>query len=159
VAGQLFCAQGAFASGGEPHRIHQIISIIRMSMEKENFPHDESDFDRLCKSKKAEGWHCMGQERLTRTRLSKDVKFEEFPLQMEEEIRARYLETVKKQDPTSEFEVELLLDENTEKLRRLREILPVEEYRDILGKLKDGDKSFLVWVRRIEKSKTIKNRS
>lgn len=124
---------------------------LSMSIEKESFPFKESHFEKLCKSKEADGWHFMGKEGLTQTKFSKEAKFEEIPYQTEDEIRARYLAEAKQQDPASDFEVELILDENTDKLRRFREIATEEEYRKVLKNLNPADRNYFVFVRRIEK--------
>jgi hypothetical protein len=120
-------------------------------MPLEEFPRKESGFEKISKSKELEGWHFMGREGLTQTKFSKEAKFEEIPHQTEDEIKKRYLEFVKEQDPSSDFEIELMLDENTDKLRKLRKISTDEEYRNTLENLNPEDKHYLVWMRRIEK--------
>lgn len=122
-----------------------------MSTEKEGFPHKESEFDELLKNKKAEGWYFVGREGLTQTKFSKDAKFEEVPYQTEDSIKEKYLQMAKQEDPSSEFEVDLVLDENTDKLRRLREICTEEEYRAIIGNLREAHRFYFVFVRKIER--------
>lgn len=120
-------------------------------MEQEYSPHKESEFDKLRKSKEAEGWHFVGREGLTRTKFSKDAKFEEIPFQTEDSIKERYLQIATQQNPSSEFEVGLVLDENTDKLRRFREISTGEEYQDFLNNLRGADRVYFVFVRKIAK--------
>jgi len=123
-----------------------------MSTEKEIFPHRESEFDKLLKSKEAEGWHFVGKEGLTQTKLSeKIIKFEAIPYQTEALIKEKYLQIVKQQDPSSEFEIDLVLDENTDKLRRLREISTEEEYVEALRNLREADKVYFVFIRKVKK--------
>jgi len=121
-----------------------------MPQEKEGFPHQESAFDRLLQTRAADGWHFAGREELTRTRFSKDAKFEQVPYQTENSIREKWLQIAKQQDPSLEFEAELVLDENTEKLRRFREIGTAEEYRTIISNLREENRAYLVFVRRVE---------
>ena len=119
-------------------------------MDREFFPHSESELDRMLKSKEAEGWHFVGREKLTRTKFSAEAKFEEIIDQTEESITERYLEQARQQDPSSKFEVELVLDEGTEKLRKLRKISTEEEYQVILANLSAQDKSYFVFVRKVK---------
>lgn len=120
-------------------------------MKQEGFPHKESEFDKLRKNKEAEGWHFAGREGLTQTKFSKDAKFEEVPFQTEDAIREKYLQLVKRGDPSSEFEVDLVLDESTDKLRRFREISTEEEYRNVISNLREADRAYLIFVRRVAK--------
>ena len=55
----------------------------------------------------------------------------------------------KQEDPSAEFEIDLVLDENTDKLRRFREIGTEEEYRNVINNLRDEDKSYFVFIRRV----------
>ncbi len=116
--------------------------------EKEGLPHVESDFDRLLKSRETGGWNFVGQEKLTRTKFSAEAKFEEIVYQTEESIKERYLEQARQQDPASEFEVDLVLDERTDKLRKLRNLSSDEEYQDLLKNLLAKDKHYFVFVKR-----------
>ncbi|MCX6743608.1 MAG: hypothetical protein NT116_05225, partial [Candidatus Parcubacteria bacterium] len=117
-----------------------------------NFPHKESEFEKLSKSKKAQGWDFMGQERLTMTKFSsKDALFLEVPFQTETQIKEKYLNLAKKQAPSHKFEVELILDENTEKLVQIRKISTEEEYINILNNLRDEDKNYFVFIRKMHK--------
>ena len=112
----------------------------------ESSTYKESEFDKLLKSKEAEGWYFMGRERLTQTKFSKEAKFEEAPFQTAEEIKNRYLETAKQQAPSSDFEIELILDENTDKLRRFQEISTDEEYRNVIKTLNSADKNYFIFL-------------
>ncbi|OGZ15205.1 MAG: hypothetical protein A3J08_03055 [Candidatus Lloydbacteria bacterium RIFCSPLOWO2_02_FULL_51_11] len=122
-----------------------------MSTEKEPIPHKESEFDKLLKSREVDGWHFMGREGLTQTKFSKDAKFEEVPFQTEDAIREKYFQLARQENPSSEFEVDLVLDENTDKLRRIRELSGEEEYRNVLNNLMEADRVYFVFVRKIEK--------
>ena len=118
-------------------------------MSLESFPKKEDPFDRLKKDKEAQGWIIAGHESLTHTKFrSEDARFVEVPLQTEEEIIEKYLQMAKSQDPDSEFEIELVLDENTDTLRRFREMESKEEYNKILENLRDKNKSFIVYIRK-----------
>ena len=112
----------------------------------ENFP--KTNFEMLIENRRAEGWHYMGLEGLTKTKFSKEAKFEQVPDQTEDSIKEKYLNDAKQQDPTAEFEVDLVLDENTEKLRSFKKISTDGEYQDILTRLRDEDKSYFVFVRK-----------
>jgi len=117
-----------------------------------NFPHNESEFEKLSKSKKTQGWDFMGQERLTMTKFSsKDALFLEVPFQTETQIKEKYMNFAKKQAPSHKFEVELILDENTEKLVQIRKISTEEEYENILKNLRDEDKNYFVFIRKMDK--------
>lgn len=120
-------------------------------MSTEKFPHFESEFEKVRKIKETEGWHLAGQEKLTETKFSKEAKFEQVLYQTEDEIRTRYLMQAYQQNPTTDFEIELTLDENTDKLRRLRLAVTDEEYRSIIENLNPSDKQYLVWLKKIEK--------
>ena len=112
----------------------------------DSFP--KSKFDELLEQKRTEGWYYVGMEGLTKTQFSKEAKFEDVVFQTEESIREKYLQIARQEDPSGEFEVDLFLDENTERLRKFRETSTDEEYRDILTRLNDRDKSYFVFVRR-----------
>ena len=119
----------------------------------ENFPElkipgRESWFDNLLDERAEDGWKLMGKEGLTRAKLSGSGKFEPIPFQTEGDIKATYLEKAQEQDPDSEFEVDLVLDENTQKLRDIRQSSTPEEYQQHLDNLHDYDKSYLVFVRK-----------
>ena len=122
-----------------------------MSIEENNFPHRESEFDKLLKNKEAAGWHFVGREGLTQTKFSKDAKFEQVPYQTEDSIKEKYLQLAKQENPVSEFEIDLVLDENTDKLRRFREISTEDEYRSIVSNLREADRAYLVIVREVVK--------
>ena len=122
-----------------------------MSIEENNFPHRESDFDKLLKSKEVAGWHFVGREGLTHTKAREDRRFVEVPYQTEDSIKEKYLQLAKHGDPVSEFEIDLVLDENTDKLRRFREISTEEEYRSIVSNLREADRTYLVFVRKVVK--------
>ena len=90
-----------------------------------NLPPKESEFEKLRKSKTAQGWDFIGLERLTMTKFSpKNALFLEVPFQTETQIKEKYLNFAEKQAPSHkfEFEVELILDENTEKLIQISKI-------------------------------------
>jgi hypothetical protein len=125
-----------------------------MSIEKENLPYKESEFDKLLKGKEEEGWHFVGREGLTKTKFSKDAKFEEIPYQTEDSIKEKYLQMAKQEDPSSEFEVDLVLDENIEKLRRFREIGTKEEYHNIITNLREEDRVYFIFVRKVGRQQT-----
>ena len=110
----------------------------------------KSKFDILRDQKITEGWHFMGMEGLTEIKFSKEAKFEDVTFQTEESIREKYLQIARQEDPSGEFEVDLLLDENTDRLQRFRKTSTDEEYRDILTRLNDRDKSYFVFVRKKE---------
>jgi len=117
----------------------------------ERFSHQESDFDSLLRTKESAGWHFMGREGLTRTEFSKEAKFEEVPFQTEEEIKNMYLKIARQQDPTAGFEVELVLDEGSDKLKKLREISTSEKYKSVINNLHPADRKYFVFVRKIKK--------
>lgn len=118
-------------------------------MQKEIFPHQESEFDKLLKRKEAGGWHFAGKEGLTQTKFSGEtVKFEEVPFQTEDSIKEKYLREAKGRDPSSEFEVDLVLNENMEKLRWFRKNGTEEEYRKILKNLREEDRNYFVFIRK-----------
>ncbi|OGY91707.1 MAG: hypothetical protein A3B31_02215 [Candidatus Komeilibacteria bacterium RIFCSPLOWO2_01_FULL_53_11] len=118
-------------------------------MKKEGPLNAESEFDKLLAARKAAGWHYVGREGLTQTKFSDEAKFEEVPYQTEDAIKDRYLKETRQQDPSSEFEVDLVLDENTDMLRRFREILTEEEYQNIVTNLRDVDRTYFVFVRKV----------
>ena len=111
-----------------------------------SFP--KSNFETFLEQRRVEGWLYFGSEKLTKTQFSGEAKFEEVPYQTEDSIKKKHEEIAKSQDPSSEFEVELVLDENTEKLRRFRDSSTELEYQDILKNLRDRDKEYFVFVRR-----------
>ncbi|MFA4845177.1 MAG: hypothetical protein WC654_01310 [Patescibacteria group bacterium] len=117
-------------------------------MDREGFPRRETEFDRLRKNKEAEGWHFVGREGLTIPKLSTEAKFEEVPFQTEDGIREKYLHLAQQADPSSRFEVDLVLDEHTDKLTSLRKILIEEEFRSVIASLRDADKTYFVFVRK-----------
>jgi len=111
----------------------------------------ESEFDKLCKGKALEGWSFIAREGLTQTKFSNDAKFEEVPFQTEKSLKEKYQKIAKGQDPSSDFEVDLVLDENTDKIKRLRSVLDSDEYCRIVNNLNVGDKFYFVFMRRIKK--------
>ena len=120
-----------------------------MSIKENNFPYRESEFDKLLKGKEAAGWHFAGMEGLTQTKFSKEAKFEEVSYQTEDSIKEKYLQLAKQEDPVSEFEIDLVLNENTDKLRRFKGISTEEEYRSIISNLREADRTYLVFVRKV----------
>ena len=121
-------------------------------MSIENFSNQESGFNKLVGDKEKEGWFFVGREQLTQTKFSHEAKFEEVPFQTEEDIKNKHLGRFRRQDPRSDFEVELVLDENTDKLKRLREISTDEEYEQIIKNLNPGDRNYFVFIRPIKSS-------
>jgi len=120
-----------------------------MSLETERRPfEEESEFEKLRKAKTAEGWGFLGTDGLTRTKFSKDARFEEVPFQTEEEIKAKQLMNLKNQHPEHDFEIELILDTNTPKLRGYKKILSEEEYKNIIENLRPEDKRYLIFARK-----------
>ena len=124
-----------------------------MPKKEEKFPvyHNESEFSKIRKKKEVEGWVQIGVEKLTQIKFSKDARFLEEPFQTEESIKQKYLEQLKKKYSKFKFEIELMLDENTEKLVNLRKIMDEEEYKEALKNINEEDKNYLVWARKIEK--------
>jgi DNA-binding MurR/RpiR family transcriptional regulator len=120
-------------------------------MSIENFPNKALRFDQLLKNRESEGWQFAGRERLTQTKFSKEAKFEEIQFQTEEDIKKRYLNRAKQEDPSSDFEVDLILDEHIDKLTKLREMSTDEEYQQIINNLAPQDRNYLVFVRRMRK--------
>ncbi len=109
----------------------------------------ESPFETLLRTKEEDGWIPAGKESLTQTKFrSEDAKFVPEQYQTESAICQKYLEAAKQKDPSSEFEVDLVLDEETEKLRKFRENSTDEEYRHILTKLRPEDTHYYVFIRR-----------
>ncbi len=121
-----------------------------MYKETNHFASHESPFDALCKEKESQGWQYVSREGLTQTKFSKDAKFEEIPYQTEEEIRARYIQEARAKNPTLNFEVDLVLDQNTEKLKKLKSLISPEEYAALLERLNPEDKNYLVFMRQVE---------
>ena len=120
-----------------------------MSPENESYPsYAESELGKLRRSKEAEGWALVGREKLTKTKLSPEARFEEIPFQTEDSIREHYLKQAREQNPGSDFEVELVLDETTDKLLRIHQLVTEAEYREALTKLRDEDKMYLIFVRK-----------
>jgi len=121
-----------------------------MPTETEYSPFGESAPNKLLEAKKAEGWNFVAREELTRTQFT-DGRFLAVPHQTEIQIREKWLQWAKEQAPAHEFEVDLVLDENTEKLKRMREISTEKEYCNILNNLGGEDKTYLVFLRKIGK--------
>ena len=119
-----------------------------MTVKENDMLYKESEFDKLLKNKEAEGWHFVGKEGLTQTKFSKDAKFEEVPYQTENSIEDKYLQLARQENPFSVFEVDLVLDENTDKLRKFRAISTEEEYRNIINNLREEDRVYYVFVRK-----------
>lgn len=116
----------------------------------ERFPHQESYFDSLMSKRAEEGWGYAGQEQLTKIRFSHDARFLPVTTQSEESIREKYIRAAQEFEPDGKFEVDLVLDENTERLLSLKKILTPEEYQDALTRLHDEDKNYFVFVRKIK---------
>lgn len=83
----------------------------------EDFPKIESEFDKLVQEKETKGWHFAGREGLTKTEFQKDARFVEAPFQTEDDIKGKYLKIAKAEDLSSDYEVELVLDVNTDKIK------------------------------------------
>src|SRR6266404_4171417 len=91
------------------------------SIESKSQKSSEQPFAGLLEKRTAEGWQYLGREGLAQTKFNNtDGKFEDIPFQTEEEIKQKYINLVSKVDPKSHYEVELVLDENSEKLNRLK---------------------------------------
>jgi len=117
---------------------------------QEGFSKGESTYDKLIKSREAEGWIFVKTEVLTETRFQgEDAKFVEKPQQTEESIKEKHLQIIKAQDPSGNYEVDLILNTDTNKLRKLREMLSDDEYKKVLKNLKPEDKEYYVFVRKV----------
>jgi len=117
---------------------------------QEGFPNTESAYDKIIKAKEAEGWVFVKTESLTETQFQKeDARFVEVPQQTEGFIKEKYLRIFKAQNPSGNYEVDLVLNLDTDKLRKLREILNDDEYQKILENLKPEDKEYYVFVRKV----------
>ncbi len=92
----------------------------------------------------------MARENLTKVEFQEDAKFLEVPKQTEEDIREKYLKIAKENNSDTEFEVELVLDENTHTLKKMREISDDEEYKRMKEGLAPKDRTYLVFIRKIE---------
>jgi len=123
-----------------------------MSIEK--FSHPESAFDKLLRDKNADGWEFVAREGLTQTNFSDEAKFEETSFQTEDDIRGSYLEKLKQNDPSGEYEVDLVLDQNTDKLKSLRALSADEEFDKILESLNPADKNYFIFIRKVESPAT-----
>jgi hypothetical protein len=120
-----------------------------MFTENEKFLPEYSVFDDLCRRKEIDGWHFVGRENLTRPQFTDKALFEEVQYQTKDQIIEKYLTEAKKQNPTAIFEVELVLDEGTEKLRRLKELATDEEYRYAIENISPADVNYFVFVREV----------
>lgn len=112
-------------------------------------PSSSENFSDKLKKIEAEGWVLVGQEKLTETKFDQEAKFSEVPFQTEDQIKEKYLQRLKNQIPLSNFEILLILNENTEQLARLRQVVSIEEYQKLLKNLKDTKKTYLVYARKI----------
>lgn len=119
-------------------------------MTNESFPsyNKKSECSIKLERLQAEGWVILGNEHLTQVQFSKEAKFEEIPFQTEAQIREKYLAQLAKQAPGVEFEIQLLLDENTQDLVKLKELLSPEEYQDALKNINPEKKIYLVLARK-----------
>ncbi len=87
------------------------------------------------------GWKYIGEEKLTENRLSVEKeRFEEIPVQTESDIINKYSENGK-------YDVELVLDLNTEKLQNDRLIWGQEQFNNIAKELSTKDKQYLVFIK------------
>ena len=83
----------------------------------------------------------IGEEKLTENRLSVEKeRFEEIPVQTESDIINKYSENGK-------YDVELVLDLNTEKLQNDRLIWGQEQFNNIAKELSTKDKQYLVFIK------------
>lgn len=108
----------------------------------------ETGFDNRVHEMEASGWIIVGHEGLARTKFSKDARFLPEVFQTADDIRKIYIDKAKQEDPSHEYEIELVLDENTDKLQSIRKVVDENQYKEILAKLKDEDKAFIVFMRR-----------
>jgi len=109
----------------------------------------KSEFALSLEAREAEGWSLVGHETLTQTKFQQDARFLPETVQTEDDIKEKYLKAALAEDSDSEYEVDLVLDLNTDKLGRLREISEPEEFERIISELRDVDKAFHVYVRKI----------
>jgi DNA-binding MurR/RpiR family transcriptional regulator len=109
---------------------------------------DKTSFDRLLEERNAEGWHYIDREGLTRTQFQQDARFVEVPYQTEEDIKNRYLQMAKQKIPQGEYEVDLVPDLNSDKLRRLKETVSEEEFQEITKNLRKEDRVYFVFLRK-----------
>ena len=123
-------------------------------MPKESFPRKESPFEVLLRERSEQGWHYVGREGVTTTKFTDDARFVEVPFQTEDDIRKKYLDDARNADPASAHEVDLVFDETTDRLQRIRKISSDEEYQKILRKLPDQDKIYFVFLRKKEPAST-----
>lgn len=117
-------------------------------MNPETFRFPQSENSKLIEQRKKAGWINVGRESLTETKFQKDARFLEEQYQTEEDIKESYLKAAHAEDPDSEYEVELVLDEHTPKLDRVRKIMNEEEFQTILQQLQPNDRTYMVFVRK-----------
>lgn len=108
--------------------------------EKEELFNEESVFDKMLEEKAKSHWQYIGTEKLTETEFVEGAKFEEITKQDEKKIKERYSQGGK-------YEVELILDMNTQKIRDMRRILTKEEFDKMIKELPDKDRNYLVFRR------------
>ena len=120
-------------------------------MGKEEFQQkfiDKSEFERQINDMESLGWVMVSHESLTRVKFSKDASFIPEPFQTEEDIKIKYLNKAKSENPTSEYEIELVIDQNSDKLRSIKKVVSENEYQEILQNLRDEDKTLIVLMRK-----------
>ena len=122
-------------------------------MNKKEYPEHlyraETEFDKLVHEIESSGWVIVGHEGLARTKFSKDARFLPEVFQTEEDIKEKYLDKARQEDPSNKYEIKMVLDENIDKLQSIRKVVGDDEYKDILAKLRDEDRAFIVFMRRV----------
>ena len=113
--------------------------------QKEGLFNEESFFDKMLEEKAKAGWQYIGTEKLTETEFVEGAKFEEITKQDEKKIKDRYSQGGK-------YEVDLVLDMNTQKIQDMKKILTKEEFDKVVADLADRDKNYLVF-RRVKNKK------
>jgi hypothetical protein len=108
----------------------------------------KSEFTQRLEKKEAEGWVILGEERLTIVKFSQEAKFEQIPLQTEADIISKYRSNLAKQAPGVDFEIELLLNENSADFLKLKEILTPEEYKNALITINPEKKQYIVLAKK-----------
>ena len=99
-----------------------------------------TSFEKTLAEKAKDGWRYAEKEALTITKFSSEAKFEEISVRSEADIIKKYSENGK-------YDVELVLDTNTQRIQDFRKILTPEEFEDLLKNLSDRDRNYFVFIR------------
>lgn len=129
-----------------------------MSESWKGIPEEITELKKLLTAKKAEGFLVIGKEKTTEdkfveTNIPGEKLFQSVPVTTIEEIISKYKELFLAENSRfQDVELELVLDTDTEEIKKLKQISDSEEeYKKLIDGLPEGKRNYIILARGINK--------